>query len=364
MNFGRSNRPAFRSIALLATCSVYLPANMQDDGGLKLRTNTRVVEIDVSVRDSSGRPVDNLSSSDFTITDDGKPRAFTIFNVNHIAATPAGSQSPQASAPPKLPPNTFTNIGIPALPPAGHATVIVLDAVNGWFDNYSWARQAVIGMLTKIPVDERIALYAISKNEGLVILQDYTLDRARLLEAIGKYVPRAMCQAPLAKDAGEGMLVPISIDAPPQPDTDSAEASRARRMASMKAVTGAPPCTTPDKMQSLMRAGAEAVRLSLNALADQLSRQPGRKSVFWISQGIPISELRGEGHLGWDKTIAALNDANVAVSVVDSNGLDGPRRMWGRGTVLSMIQLAQDTGGQVYYGRNDLDNAIASGIAE
>ncbi len=360
-----------RLVALSAVFCLCQRAEMQDEGGVKLRTSTRVVEVDVSVLDSSGKPVDDLTRADFTILDDGKPRAFTLFNVNRAAATPASvsSLSTETSTAggtvagrPTLPPNTFTNIGTPALPTAGHSTAIVLDAINGWFDNYAWARQGVIGLLSKVPADERIALYVISKNEGLVLLQDYTLDRERLLEAVSKYIPRAMCPAPFQRDSGEGMLLSVASSAPPPPEADSAEADRARRMAAMKAVTLAPPCVTPDRMQSLMHAGAESVRLSLNALAEQLSRQPGRKSIFFVSQGISQTDVQGEGHLAWDKTIAALNDANVAVNVVDSNGLGGPRRMWGRGTVLSMIQLAQSTGGQAFYGRNDLDAAMAAGI--
>jgi hypothetical protein len=57
-------------------------AAMQDDGTLKLRADARVVQIDVIVRDSQGKRVDDLTKSDFTVTDNGKPRAFTIFSVS------------------------------------------------------------------------------------------------------------------------------------------------------------------------------------------------------------------------------------------------------------------------------------------
>src|SRR5580698_1635008 len=122
---------------------------MQNDKPVTLRANARVVEVDVSVRDSQGKSV-----------------------------------------------GTFTNIGEPPPSREGHSTVILLDGINGWFDNFAYARQGVLGMLSKAPADEKIALYVISKGEGLLMLQDYTLDRARLLEAMTKYIPHAMCQAP------------------------------------------------------------------------------------------------------------------------------------------------------------------------
>jgi VWFA-related protein len=208
----------------------------------------------------------------------------------------------------------------------------------------------------------------ISKNEGLVALQDYTLDRARLLDAITKYAPHAMCQAPPIKEHGEGMIDPIVSQPPPpppDPKADSAEVSRGQRMAALKRVTGPSVCVTPGlRSWDLMEAGAESVRTSLSALADKLSHQPGRKSVFWMSQGFPVTQLRGEFETLWNKTISELNDANVQVNAIDSNGLDGPLRMWGFGEVLTMKRLAEDTGGQAYYGRNDLDGALASGIAD
>jgi hypothetical protein len=36
-----------------------------------------------------------------------------------------------------------------------------------------------------------------------------------------------------------------------------------------------------------MQLAADSVRLSLKALAQKLRTQPGRKSVFWMTQGFP-----------------------------------------------------------------------------
>ncbi len=80
---------------------------------LKLRAETRVVQIDVTVRDSKGKPVQDLKQSDFTVTDNGKPRSFTIFSANnlddasHTKTDLTDGKPPRAK--PELPPNTFTN---------------------------------------------------------------------------------------------------------------------------------------------------------------------------------------------------------------------------------------------------------------
>ena len=113
-----------------------------------------------------------------------------------------------------------------------------------------------------------------------------------------------------------------------------------------------------------MRRATETLRLSLNALAAKLRELPGRKSVFWLTEGFPPAQLRNMD-AAWDNTIAALNDANIQINTVDADGLGGPgRRLWGPGGILAQQQIADRTGGTAYFHRNDLDAAMASGIAD
>jgi len=110
---------------------------LRDTGEYRRRSDTRVVEVDVQVRDSHGNPVQGLKAEDFTILDNGKKRPFAIFREYSVTSAPTDrSAEPQPTAPPPgpaLPPNTFTNLGVPK-PPEGHSTVLLLDAVNGWAD--------------------------------------------------------------------------------------------------------------------------------------------------------------------------------------------------------------------------------------
>ncbi len=336
----------------------------QNDKPVTLRASARVVEVDVSVRDSQGKAVEDLRKEDFTILDDGKPRAFTIFSANTTGAKSAPGSTPALLPRPVLKPGTFTNIGEPPPSREGHSTVILLDGINGWFDNFAYARKGVLGMLSKVPEDEKIALYVVSKGEGLLMLQDYTLDRARLLEAMTKYIPHAMCQAPPGpEELGEGMMEGPPIyrkGALEDSARDSADAQLAKRKAAMAAQIGGPPCKGGDSLER----GVDSVRLALNTLSETLGRQPGRKSVYWMTQGFPPAMLRGVYEGPWTKTVSALNDANIAVNTIDSNGKGGPHRFWGGGPIRSMQQIAEETGGKAYYGRNDLDGALLEGIAD
>jgi hypothetical protein len=111
-----------------------------------------------------------------------------------------------------------------------------------------------------------------------------------------------------------------------------------------------------------MRGGAESIRESFNALSERLRALPGRKSVFWITEGFPPTLMRDSN--AWDKTFTALNDANIAVNTVDADGIGGPRRLWGAGAILGMQEVAERTGGEAFYHRNDLDAALAEGISD
>lgn len=308
---------------------------------LTLHAETRVVQIDVVVTDSHGKPVGDLAKQDFTVFDEGKPRAISIFSINRGEVDLGQSPPSSAAAAPQShssASNVFSNRdpGPPAIP--GHSTVILLDETNAWFENVAWARQGVVGLLGKVEPDERIAVYVIARKLGLVLLQDYTTDHELLLRSLDKYTPRGT--SPCME--GPGLPCHAGGDKGQQEDRQAEAIAREKEF--------------------LTREDAEAARLSLQALADHLSLVPGRKSVFWVTQGFPPREMREMGGFAWEKTITALNEANVAVNTVDSNGLSGFKRLEGAGSVLSMQQVAEETGGQAYFGRNDLDAAMAEGI--
>jgi VWFA-related protein len=325
----------------------------QDGGAVKIRSDVRIVEVDVTVRDAHGKPVEGLEAKDFTIIDNGKPRPFTIFNSNSGASDTSSSIGQSASAVsstprPRLPPNTFTNAHVATPPADGHSTILLMDGVNGWFDTFAHGIQGVEGLMAKLPPDERIAVYVVANDLGLIVLQDYTTDRQRLKEEIASFIPRGMKPAPPSGAGvdGEGL-------------TDNARGGDPSPGAARGRLKG----PSPEEREFFMRRATETLRLSLNALAAKLRELPGRKSVFWLTEGFPPAQLRNMD-AAWNNTIAALNDANIQVNTVDAYGLGGPVRFWGPGGILAQQQIAERTGGTAYFHRNDLDAAMASGIAD
>ena len=329
---------------------------------LKLRAEARLVEVVVTVRDAQGHPVKGLQKSDFTLLDNGKPRAFAIFSANDFdsrspaitaGSPPDATTIPQPSA---LPPNSFTNTRITTPSKDTHSTIIILDGMNGWFDSFGWGVKGVKGLLSKAPPDEQLALYAISKFTGFELVQDYTTDRTKLMHAVSTYVPRGMPPAPPGFDAPDGHGL-----------SDPGDHGNLPLKTSGVAVTGLYASRMKDQQmeaQHELQQDSEAVRLSLQALAEKLRTLPGRKSVFWITEGFPPRVLREMGGPAWNKTISALNDANIEVNTVDTDGLAGPSRYWGPGGIISMQMVAEQTGGRAFFHTNDLGSAMAAGIAD
>ena len=341
-------------IALLAVSVAFAQPQSNDP---TIHAETRVVQIEVLVTDSHGKPVTDLHKEDFSIVDNGKPRPIDIFTFN------SGTNSPEASTPTPapalqnpLPPHVFSNRnpGPPDLP--RHSTVILLDEANAWFENTVWARQGITGLMEKVQPDEKIALLIVSRKIGLVLIQDYTTDHALLLRNLAKYTPRDT--APCMVGQGGRPKLPGEPGAPCGGGSDRGlheDPDRANTTAHFAAALSR-------EKEYVVKQDAENARLSLHALAEELARVPGRKSVFWITQGFPPKLMRDMGQFAWEKTITALNKANVAVNTVDSNELSGFLRYEGSGGILTMKQVAQETGGEAYFGRNDIDTAMADAI--
>ncbi|SPE41753.1 hypothetical protein SBA3_4580013 [Candidatus Sulfopaludibacter sp. SbA3] len=103
---------------------------------------------------------------------------------------------------------------------------------------------------------------------------------------------------------------------------------------------------------------------TLEMIAGNLARVPGRKSLIWLSDAFPLvingGVIRGANALevvyyqNLEHLLAKLNRADVAVHGVDARGLSATTRSYA-GT---MVQMAERTGGTVFHDRNDLDTGI------
>ena len=334
-------------------------------GAQVIHVNSREVVVDVTVTDGKGVPVQGLTKGDFSITDEGKPRTITSFEIGSKFAPITGRPTPLHPAPER-------DAG-PDAAPIGHSTAIILDEVNSYFEDAYQAKKSVADVMAKIPADERIALYAIVRHQGLVLFADYSTDRDALRHALANHRAtgtRPNMRSKLDAKGGDELDAPANSD----PLTHRARAQDelcgdAFGLSPAETTGGdqdMPPWSGPLKScQELFAAwhsNAEEARLSLQKLGEQLTPIPGRKSIFWITEAFPRWLIRGADAFAWDKTLHELNEANAAVNTIDIRGLI----MYGQpatGAISTMIQIAERTGGKAYFNRNDTDGALEQGIA-
>jgi VWFA-related protein len=136
------------------------------------RAGTRLVEVEVVVRDRSG-PVTGLSKDDFTVFDRGKPQRIDVFRAGQLSGdVPAVPLAAGAVA------NRVNRLG-EALP---SATVVLFDQLNTRFDNKAYESKGMLNMMRGLGPRDRAAIYALGRD--LHVLQDFTDDPGKLLAAL------------------------------------------------------------------------------------------------------------------------------------------------------------------------------------
>ncbi|PWT80902.1 MAG: hypothetical protein C5B58_10690, partial [Acidobacteria bacterium] len=112
----------------------------------------RLVQVDVSVSDSQGAPVNGLAVSDFTVLEDGKPQNIRVFE-SHVPLPNASQPLPAAS----LPPHTFSNRVVASGDDA--LSILLLDLMNTPVTDQAYARKQTIDFLETLPPGKRIAMF-------------------------------------------------------------------------------------------------------------------------------------------------------------------------------------------------------------
>jgi len=310
-----------------------------------LRTNTRLVVVDVVATDGKGQPVPDLKAEDFTILEDGKPQKIASF-VSERSATIALQKV-------ELPANIVTNA--PQFR-SSSLNVILFDTINGEGREHAYARDELLKFLSGAELGRPVAIFALETE--LKMLHDFTTDNKELLDAVKKY------RAPAQTVTGESLE------------------SRASAF------------TTRGDYHTSER-GIETTLNQLHALAKTLQGYPGRKNLIWLSESFPLVLFpESVGQLNMDaqslrsaetqsgvssqqrllasspfKSYAALvkkvSDelmaGQVAVYPVDAGALGKDDHL---GSQHTMDEMAMNTGGRSFKNSNDLALGLKTSIED
>ncbi|MGA7314349.1 MAG: VWA domain-containing protein [Silvibacterium sp.] len=255
-----------------------------------IQANSRVVLTDVTVIDRKGNPVHGLPASAFRIFDNNQPQATATFEEH--AGIPAATSMPTGA-----PTGVYSNDYLLHLPPV--LNVILIDIANLEITDQMYLYYELTTFFKKQPDGQPLAIYLRAGN-GCFLVQNFTSDRAPLLAALHKAIPRF-------PPTGREYLSDIN---------------------------------------------------TLHQIAVYLSQLPGRKNILWFSGGSTLYLRENadayEDPAAWRGLYDELEQERIAVYPIDARGLttySGPN-MWAQHAMMN--EAAKATGGQAFYDNNGL----------
>ena len=314
------------------------------------RTSTRLIVHSVSVKDTSGRPIEGLTAADFAVTEDGEPQQIAFVEFQRIDATPGAAAAPLALPAISTPAATQTGI---AAPPPGDIRYQDRRLLVLYFDLSAMpppdqARaysNALRFIETQLAAPDIVAVMAF-QGGAVRVRQDFTNDRAALREA----VLRLMYGDDLN---GDGIPdVPETGTAFGQDDAEFNIFNTDRQLS--------------------------ALQTALNMLRPL----PEQKVLVYFASNLRLNGTDNQAQLR--ATVNAAVRANVAIHPIDARGLvaqaplgDASRPSPGTIGVFtgrlaeavvtnqqrsqdSLYALAKDTGGTAMFDYNDLALGIAT----
>ena len=353
--------------------SLYLlaghPAVAQQTPANTLTVTTRLIYVDVVVRDGAGRPVPGLSKQDFSVKEDGKPQPIVFFEDGGHHAGQAPEPASLSSAKPGT--VTFSN-SAPSSSPDRAANLVLLDLLNTPQQDQLYATQQLLKFLKSLPPGHQMALFLLT--DRLSMLQGLTGSSDQLADAARQLGPQDTHQT---RSESEHMQIVDNI-------TNL-----------MRAAGHDPGGMTGRMMTDLDNEEADTldhrVRITATAfaqLAAAVSGYPGRKNILWLAEDFPIgnraqlqldrSPLVSDA-LGTTRLMANLGLAVYPISLAGlqttgieaaTSGAGETSLMTGAGATLqqqfnarnsvyaSMNDLARDTGGEAFHGSNDIAGAL------
>ena len=274
------------------------------------RTEVNYVEVDALVTDGQGEPVTSLARSDFEVLEDGRPQTIAAFSLVRL---------PIAASPPALPTRTpvqASDVSSNARAD-GRIYLLVLDDLHITAANTPRVKAFLTEFLERSFGANDFA--AVAYTSGRVTAsQEFTNDRALLLQAVDKFTGRRL--------RSEALEIADALNRDPRAPTDT-PVNPANR-----AGDGRDPFDPYSRLNPYEAERAYQARTTLSVIRDLAALMEGirgrRKSMILISEGLTYNIYDGfrnpsAGTILAEGTsaMAAAMRANVAIYSVDPRGL-------------------------------------------
>lgn len=291
---------------VMATISAVAAINAQtpdDDDVVKI--TSKLVQMDVVVTDAKGNQVTDLTAADFQIFEDGKQRKITGFSYVPFTPVAANETRPNVVIPP-----TSRRSGH-----RGRVIAFIIDDGNcrASLTGMKAAREGLEKFINEqMQPDDLVAIY--QTRSGSSMFQQYTSDRVQLLRAARKIrwlPPSVGCSA------NDGSLFEAA-----RPNSESLPTVQGLKSLSIESEEER---KIRERDEDLSRDHQAVGALGVLQYAVRgLERIPGRKVLFFVSDGVPMLSRSNEMLTAADAMRRITDLANrsaVVVNTIDSRGL-------------------------------------------
>ena len=351
----------------------------EDEPKVEFSSQTVLVAVPVVVTDKSGQHVHSLSKDKFHIFENGKEQKVSTFE--EVSATSA----PLLASATK--PGEFQNVSAELQQPPRTLAIFAIDSINAPFLDQSVGRRELIRYLSANLDPAQVTGLVLIGAKGMRVLQGLTPDPAALVAAVKK----VSGELPAMQGYDdETQVAAASLGSPSTPSQGTTTRG------GFAGDSGAPSMVdTASELRDFVRYGDAvgaafqqelAIETTLRAFLDVAAYVcgiPGKKALIWATGGFPFtldspsSVPGGRLSLLYERTMSALNQAQLSVYPVDVRGLVsnspvadpkyngghlGPQMMnaavgrsWLQASTLeTLMDIAAMTGGRAFYNTNDL----------
>jgi VWFA-related protein len=291
-----------------------------------VKTITTGVVVDVTVVDGKGNPVLDLAPEDFEVSEDGaRQQILSATLVQRGTVRPLGAGAQPGQSAPELPLSAATPAG-GAITPS--VTAILFDRLSP--ESRALAHRAALAYVSTLEPPHDYAGVFLA-DSALRTLQPFTNQRDKLARAVDVVSSTAPGNTALAAEPESKRIYGLDPNLPPTAGAESAGggfASIAEREHRMKEIKNSSPSEwLMLQMEMRMREGYQRFVAELDgqwslaglrAVVSAFSELPGRKSILYFTEKLPISDRMKPK---FDALIGEANRANITVYPVDAVGL-------------------------------------------
>ena len=282
-------------------------AQKKQDETVKLET--RLVTLDVIVKDKKGKRVTDLKAEDFSVFEEGVAQKVEFFSPPLGPGNDASQPKSVDPAPPAASKNEPTNI-----------ISLVLDGATTDLTNFKQVREGVLKYLQeRITASDTVALFGIAND--LQLLHPFTRDKAKIIAAVEKGAGLPTSNKNLERgQLTEGIAeTRAKLERLGGTEAAPSAASAAQGSAGAEAMIASRVLQQFALLRSqLSLQQARPVLAALAAICSSQRGVVGKKTIVLFSQGFVTPAT-----LDWQaqSVIDFANQSNVAIYIIDSAGL-------------------------------------------